>query len=194
MNSFFQSANETISVFAWPMTIISACIMYRDWSRTILWGRLVPSIVFLIGLAGLVIELDSRGYFDKLHAAEFTIVTDKTFKNEEVELDGKEFSHCKFFNVTILFNGGDFSFHDNEVTGVLFKSHDARIDKTFWFLAKLGLLKLPTTDKDGNTIQPGTVWNKWWPPRRDAAFFQTNSGDRLRRGRGRTEPSSGGSP
>jgi hypothetical protein len=36
--------------------------------------------------------------------ASLTLVADKTFRNERVELDGKEYRNCKFINVTLVYN------------------------------------------------------------------------------------------
>jgi hypothetical protein len=113
---------------------------------------------FGVSLLWLVVELDSRGYFDNIYRHQLTIVTDKTFKNQQVELDGNNFSHCKSLNVTFLFNGGTFGFSYNDVDGVFFKSTDKNINQAFLVLAKLGMLKIPAFDENGNVVPPGATW------------------------------------
>jgi hypothetical protein len=61
-----------------------------------------------------------KPYPFEFHAAkDLERVENKTFINERVILDGKDFRHCKFQNVTFVYNGtGPFSFAYNELINV----------------------------------------------------------------------------
>jgi cytochrome b subunit of formate dehydrogenase len=147
MYPFLSSINTYVSVFAWPMTIVSALIMYRQWAASLMWGRVIPTIVFLVALVGLIAELDSRGYFDRYWQSNLTTISDKTFTNTEVMLDGNNFSHCHFNNVTFIINGARFGFSYNDVHGSRFRSDNNYVQTAFFIMAKLGVLTIPVLTK-----------------------------------------------
>lgn len=68
------------------------------------------------------------------------LVTNKRFINERVPLDGREYSHCDFNNVTFSYNGiSPFRFHDNRISGrIQFSSENPAVLTTFGILDGLG--------------------------------------------------------
>lgn len=90
------------------------------------------------------------------HGDNLDIVADKVFRNTSIVLDGHKYTHCKFYYVTIKFNGGDFVFSNNEIYGgVRFASDNIDITKAFGFIARLGVLKVPIFDQNGKIIEAG---------------------------------------
>jgi hypothetical protein len=70
-------------------------------------------------------------------------VTGRTFINERITLDGNEFSHCDFTNVTFVYNGtAAIKFHDNAVHGrIQFDSDNPSVTSTMIMLAMLNALR-----------------------------------------------------
>jgi len=69
-------------------------------------------------------------------------IVGKTFRNIEVELDGKYYSECKFYNVTFKYNGtAPIQFSHNSISGpILFKTDNQSILGTFAMLKGLKAL------------------------------------------------------
>ncbi len=77
---------------------------------------------------------------------QLTLVHDQTFISKEVPLDGMEYEHCKFINVTFVYNGtAEMAFHENEIyANPLSTSTDnPAVFSTQIMLKGLGALKEP---------------------------------------------------
>jgi hypothetical protein len=73
-----------------------------------------------------------------------TVVVGKTFRNEIVPLDGYSYSNCKFYNVTLLYNGTTpIQFIGNDLYGYRIRSKNPAVNGAF-ILAK-GLDLLPAS-------------------------------------------------
>jgi len=108
--------------------------------------KLTPIIwLFAIVLTWSGIVYD---YYDRHHSAwtqliALTKVEGQKYLNEEVEIDGKEFSDCTFENVTLLYHGrGATSFENNVFSkSVHIKTDDRAADVYFEAALGLGLAK-----------------------------------------------------
>jgi hypothetical protein len=82
----------------------------------ILWNYLPVTSIGLVALLWLWLFLKSQKRKRELPIPSIdfatadwleplTVVANKKYRNETVELDGKEFQHCEFHDVTFLYNG-----------------------------------------------------------------------------------------
>ena len=123
--------------------------------------------LFSIGVACLIFTALAYDLFDR-YGFSWSNITghpnqyyhDQTFSDKVVDLDGNSYSHCVFSNVTFQWSGGPFEFSNNVVYGAKFSSNNDYINRAFYFMTKLGLLKIPEYDPDGNPIAPGVIWKK----------------------------------
>jgi hypothetical protein len=86
------------------------------------------------------------------------IVTDKTFINQIIYLDGHSYRHCNFINVTLQWDGRGFEFIHNTVSGMVVQSNNGDIAKGIFLLGILGFTKFPMVGPDGKQIQPGATF------------------------------------
>jgi hypothetical protein len=72
-----------------------------------------------------------------------TLITGKTYRNEEVILDGYAYSNCEFYNVTFVYNGTTpIHFSNNKVFGPkIFKSDNDSVLGAWTMVAGFGALK-----------------------------------------------------
>ena len=68
---------------------------------------------------------------------ETTKVSAKTFENEEIRLDGREYDGCTFRNCTIVYGGGNTAIHGNKFHNCKFR-FDGSAARTLQFLANFG--------------------------------------------------------
>ncbi len=86
------------------------------------------------------------------------MVSDQTFVNERVVIDGKMFKHCKFKNVSLVYNGtAAYGFDDVEFNGIHVQTESASIGGAIKLLKALNMLRpdLPVTD--GPERKPFTI-------------------------------------
>lgn len=99
------------------------------------------------------------------NSKELEVVSNKEFHNEVINLSGKKYINCKFFNVTLNYNGGSYSLDRNEFFGTpVFRTDNGDV----WGLAVLlmeiyqvnmtlqdkhGKLKRSTTDDSNRNTQ-----------------------------------------
>jgi hypothetical protein len=90
-------------------------------------------------------------------------IVGKTFRNQEVELDGAAYSECKFCNVTFKYNGTTpIQFDHNSINGqIWFKSDNPSVNGTFVLLKGFKVLGdgvtvivPPGANIDGAIVEP----------------------------------------
>jgi hypothetical protein len=87
-------------------------------------------------------------------------ISDQTFRDDRIVLDGHEYTNCTFYNVTFEYDGGPYKFTHNKVYGALFETKNSDMEKAFRFAGAIGLLKIPMLDKKTQKqIEPGAKWN-----------------------------------
>ena len=97
----------------------------RDWSRVgfvvmILVSSLLGYALHVSHVVRIRLRANQAISFRTLTDATLQDIHDKIFRNEIVDADGKRFMHCKFFNVTIRYNGTSTSgFSENEFFGTI---------------------------------------------------------------------------
>lgn len=90
-----------------------------------------------------------------------TPIINKVFRNQEIVLDNKKYIHCKFYNVTVMYDGGPLEFSNNEIYGMFFKigTKDFRASSMMRFLQEFNLLKIPSVSQDGKVVVSTTKWH-----------------------------------
>jgi hypothetical protein len=94
-----------------------------------------------------------------LDGNQLEIVADKTIANRTVLLDGHSYRNIDFDNVTFEYNGGKFELVNNRVINASFQSRNPDIDHAIEVFGKLGLLRAPTWDSNGQRVPPGAHWS-----------------------------------
>jgi hypothetical protein len=79
-------------------------------------------------------------------------VWDKEFLNESVEVDGKDFNHCTFYNVQLVYRGRKYtSLRNNHFIGtVAVRAEDVAISSYGELLYGLGMLNANEAREDSN--------------------------------------------
>jgi hypothetical protein len=86
-------------------------------------------------------------------------VTNCNISNQVVVLDGHDYEHCTFRNVTIEYDGGEFAFSYNQIYNPQFKTQNDDLRKGIIFMVKMGLAKGSIRDPStGHVIEPGATW------------------------------------
>lgn len=105
-------------------------------------SRLVLVLLCLCGAwcAWATYRIQTNPPFDQ--SKDFEVVSDKTFRNEEVVLDGREFRRCTFENVTYVFTGRQgFGIAGCNFNGSrIFKTTNPTVLATVLLLKGLGIL------------------------------------------------------
>jgi hypothetical protein len=151
-----NTLSDIYSNIAGPAVVIMAITTYSDWGRRLLANNHWITVVLIIVMGGLI-SADIISRHPSLLERSLTTVVNKTISNQVVPLDGYDYENCSFVNVTFEFNGGRFSFVNNSITGVYYKTANPDIEKGWFLLGKLGLLKIPMYDNSGKLIEPGAT-------------------------------------
>lgn len=115
--------------FAASLTLGLLAILGTDWK--VVFGRVTkrPSKTkYLVVLTAMVATMaismvnlqrvNALEVYRTLDERKLTLVSAKEFQNEKVELDGKNFEHCKFNHVTLVLKGrSNFALRNNEFAG-----------------------------------------------------------------------------
>jgi hypothetical protein len=158
MREFISTLSNAYTLVAGPATVAMALSLYSEWGRRMWSNRILPTLVCIVMALLILADLYQRGAFDRWMGDQLEIVSDKTFTNTTILLDGHDYRHCTFNNVTFEYGGRPFGLSNSFISGAHFSSTNPDIDQTFLFLAKLGVLKLPVWDKERKLIEPGAKW------------------------------------
>jgi hypothetical protein len=158
MRELISILSDAYAFVAGPAAVAMALSLYSEWGRRMWSNKILPTLVCIVMASLILADLYQRGAFDRWMGNQLEIVSDKTFTNTTILLDGHDYRHCTFNNVTLEYDGRPFSFLNNLVSGSRFSSTNPDINQAFGFLAKLGLLKVPVLDNNGNPIEPGAKW------------------------------------
>jgi hypothetical protein len=143
---WLNTASNIVTIIAFLFAFPAAFKRGRDMlNKHGLASWALALVIALAAVANIALLADRLGFLPV--GGSLTVVSDQTFHNKSIVLDGHEYTHCKFYNVTLKFNGGAFTFINNEVFGVRLASDNPDISKTFNVLAKLGFLKIPVFDQ-----------------------------------------------
>ena len=126
----------------------------RERMPRLLTGRLLPFVpiaLVILGPAILVAHelgiLGGRSH-ESIAITEWpaeykpNVITNRTFRNERVILDGNEYIACEFYNVTLVYNGTTpVRFTQNKLNGVLLSSDKKSIMTAFMVIYGMGFLR-----------------------------------------------------
>jgi len=117
------------ALWSWPTTIIMAIFAFGS----ILW------VYNNLPLSSSTDHFDKESWF----SYKYQIITDKTFRNERIVLDGKKFTSCIFENVTFEYNGtAPFGLTHNTINGSYFlDTNNLAIENLLAFLKEFNYLK-----------------------------------------------------
>ena len=87
------------------------------------------------------------------------ILTNKTFSDRTIVIDGNDYENCTFNNVTFEYNGGRVAFSHNTISGGRLATQNPDIYKGWFFLGKLGATRIPLLDENERPIPPGATWH-----------------------------------
>jgi|GEM_PF-6167632 len=134
-------------------------------SNTKLAGAMLTVIVLSVLVAVFFLGRLSLPANDKFNNRKFTAaedlpkVTNKTFTNERVVLDGKHFEDCIFTNVTLIYNGTDrFGLRHNRFrSSITVGTESEAVEGAIGLFKGLGMVTsdiIDNTDRTPITIQP----------------------------------------
>jgi hypothetical protein len=141
---FVNRAASLASLASTPITIITLIAYLSGWRNKIMkvLAAFIGIFLGLIWAADMAVRAEwSQPQIVDIH--------DAIFMNEEVKLDNHSYKHCKFYNVTFLYDGtGPVYLEDNEIHGMWLKSDSKEIKSVYYMLAKMGFLKIPVVEGD----------------------------------------------
>jgi hypothetical protein len=94
----------------------------------------VLRLIIVLGIAssGLHAYLSYRPSFQRIPEDKLDLIEGKSFANESVEIDGKRFDHCKFFNVRFEVKGkSNSTFSNDEFLGTIAFHSDSSAVATY---------------------------------------------------------------
>jgi hypothetical protein len=105
--------------------------------------RYWPTALMLLALLMTAYDVYDRHatpHFDR--AAKLELVTDKAFRNERVNIDGKEFRNCTFDDVSLVYNGHApvMMVGDTFRSTLMITTDDPSVGSTIGILSALGFM------------------------------------------------------
>jgi hypothetical protein len=158
MMSFLSTLSDIYGNVAGPSAVIMALIMYSKWAREV-WAKRALLSFFVCAVLAALLVADILAHHPSWIEPELTTVVNHKFSNEVVVLDGHDYEHCTFENVTFEYDGGAFKMVNNTGSGILIKTKNRDVERGMAFLGKMGLSRVPLIDSEtGKTIEPGVTW------------------------------------
>jgi len=100
---------------------------------------MLATLIFIVRLVGISAPAQQNNFLDK--PANVETITSRTFTNERVTIDGREFYNCVFVNSILKWDGGYYAFHNVRFEGPknfeFGKNNKAGIE-TVYFLKSVG--------------------------------------------------------
>jgi len=156
MHQLLTLINDWATFITVPFSIATALLCYKNWAKNLVTGKIIPTFAICLTFLTLLADLDARGYIEKYLGDNLEMIADKSFSNTEIYLDGKNYTHCKFTNVTFVYGGSKFSFTYNQIYhgyGIRFLKPEMQAAAAF--LGKLDQLRMPLIRPDGSIEPPG---------------------------------------
>ena len=114
-------------------------------------------IIVVFALAGFFIGKSTSGNFVNSFSNDksLELIKNRTFNNEKIELDGREYIGCTFNNVTFEYNGtAAFSFTDNRIKGnYRFSSGNMVVIMTSMLFQGLTSTNIRLVDSNGEPLK-----------------------------------------
>lgn len=153
MHDFITYVNSIYSFISGPSSVAMALIMYFQKSREFIARHNVVNVAIL-ATAAAMFGLYAYAWFAPRGGQPIETFHNCVFRNEVVILDDRSYSFCKFYNVTLQYDGGDVRFNDNFLDGFRMKSNNKAINGAFVLMGKLDMLKSGVVDRNGNVVSP----------------------------------------
>ena len=154
MLSILSNWAGALSLLIFPATFAIALPLYAGWGASaVKEKKIVVGVLIIIAASIWLLDISSRAGWMK-NSEHLIQVTEKEFTNSEVILDGHDYEHCKFTSVTFTFNGGNFAFAHNELSGIRIQCFDPKVNATMFFLGKMGLLAVPLLEGQTSIVIP----------------------------------------
>lgn len=124
-----------------------------------MWERKSVVTIGICIILGLLLTADILARHPEWTQGHLIVVADQRISNQVVVLDGYEYTHCVFTNVTFEYDGGNVGFNYNDVHGAVFRSENNDINRVVFFMARLGMLRTSVRSQDGSIVTPGATWH-----------------------------------
>jgi hypothetical protein len=136
MPDWFNAISNIVGLAAFVLSIPGYIAMWNSTAQRWMSDRkAIPILLSLLLGALVIIDVVARSgvWQPRLEA-----VSNKTYDNEVVTIDGKDFFNCTFINPTIRWNGGPYNIERVKImNGYRFDTEDPKINRTLSLLNSL---------------------------------------------------------
>jgi hypothetical protein len=137
--TLIEKFSVVATVIGFPLTLVGLIALYAGWSRDMPnIGYILAGTAIGVGLLAYAVDLSDRFGWFRPPRNQLEHIYSRTYSNEVVIIDRKDFVNCIFNNVTFHHDGGNYAFDNATITGTItLETDNDDVSNAIWFLKYL---------------------------------------------------------